>query len=72
MNLLDISLSNPRLRGPQNITGSDGKEYRIFICHGCQSCWGQDPDSGKFVEYYPHLLSMEVLVPLKRTYLQEE
>lgn len=31
--------------------------YKVFHCHGCQTCWKQGPD-GEIVEH-PHILSRE-------------
>jgi hypothetical protein len=29
---------------------------RVFICHGCQTCWHLD-ENDNVVEHYPHYLS---------------
>ena len=68
MNLLELAQSNPRIRGDVAITGSDGKEYRLYVCNGGPCCWKQD-DAGHYHEYYPHILSMEVVHKVTRVSL---
>lgn len=31
---------------------------KVFICHGCQSCWQVDPEKDVVGQYYPHFLSI--------------
>jgi hypothetical protein len=53
-------LCKKKLRGEQTFT-HEGKTFKGFVCHGCQSCWDLD-DNDNIVEYYPHFLS-----PLEET-----
>lgn len=55
--------AEPKIRGAIVTTGPDGKEYKSFICHGCQSCWHME-DEDTCVESYPHFLA-----PFERTEL---
>lgn len=60
MTLDELKTSKPR--GEQVIECPDDSGvsgvWKVFICHGCQSCWyvGEDDSAG---EHYPHFLSIE-------------
>lgn len=43
-------------RGEQLVRGRDGKVYKSFICHGCQSCWQMD-DNDVITDLGPHWLA---------------
>ena len=42
----------------------DGRIWKVFQCHGCQTCWmyiedpGGNPEKDRVVQDYPHFLSM--------------
>jgi lauroyl/myristoyl acyltransferase len=44
-----------------NYIGPRGEQYlKVFICHGCQSCWQISEDGESVIDTGPHFLSIEL------------
>lgn len=44
-------------------TGPRGDVYlKVFVCHGCQSCWRMSEDGESVIDTGPHFLSESEVV----------